>query len=545
MNFTRVLTLSAVLAALLPVSSMASSHFTGNPLQIPPTINGGTLTIRQQALSIWPGFTSNNLVTVNGGIPGPTLRLSRGQNFTATVANQLSEPFIMHWHGILSPGGQADGHPANAVGAGQSYSVSFPVWQQAGTYWYHAHTDMLTGKQAYMGAAGMFIVDDPAEAALGLPSGDHDLPLLLADKRPTATKQLTYAPTMMEVMSGYFGTEILANGTPAAYHVVDQGLYRLRLINASNARIFKIGLSSGAAFQLIANDAGLLDAPITLSQFWLPPGSRAEIVVNFATVPVGGNVALRSLTFPATGMVMPGAPAQGTQMDAVKFYVERAATGSGTVPAMLRHNMPPPESASQRTRNFVLDAAPMVMGQPMEHWINGKVFNAAAVEFTVNSGEVETWSVQNVSDEGHPFHVHGVHFRVLQRVGAAAVPAEDTGWKDTVLVNAGETVRLLVRFDLAEGEYVLHCHNLEHEDSGMMMSFAVRPTAQPVIQTQSSTVVISWPQAVSTYTLETSSTMAPASWLPVSGSPTLAAGLWQHSAPVTSGRAFFRLSSER
>jgi FtsP/CotA-like multicopper oxidase with cupredoxin domain len=158
------------------------------------------------------------------------------------------------------------------VPGGGSYLVDFRIDQRASTYWYHAHTDLLTGKQAYLGVAGIFIVEDPAEAALGLPSGDHDIPLIISDKRPNANKQLPYAPTMMDVASGWLGTEVLANGTPSAVLSVDTGLYRLRLVNASNARVFKIGLSDLSTFHLIANDMGCCPLTSASEQLYAPPG---------------------------------------------------------------------------------------------------------------------------------------------------------------------------------------------------------------------------------------------------------------------------------
>ncbi len=173
-------------------------------------------------LPIWPGY-STAVSAVNGGVPGPTIRVRRGQEFAARVQNNLNEPLVLHWHGVLAPEGM-DGHPRDQVAAGQAYQVRFPVRQRASTCWYHAHTDQLTAKQAYAGVAGFFIIEDPAEQDFGLPSGNHDVPLVLTDKRVSASRQLISAPTMTDSMAGYLGDVMLVNGTPDAWLLVDGGL---------------------------------------------------------------------------------------------------------------------------------------------------------------------------------------------------------------------------------------------------------------------------------------------------------------------------------
>jgi FtsP/CotA-like multicopper oxidase with cupredoxin domain len=165
--------------------------------------------------------------------------------------------------------------------------------------------------------AGFFIIEDPADPAFGLPSGNHDVPLVFTDKRVSASRQLVYAPSMMDVMSGYLGNVMLVNGTPDAWLSVDRGLYRLRLLNGSNARIYKVALNDGRPFQLIATDGGLLPAPVPVTSVMLAPGQRLEILVNFAAYAVGASVVLKSLTFAGSGGMM-GGPRQGTEMDLLR-----------------------------------------------------------------------------------------------------------------------------------------------------------------------------------------------------------------------------------
>lgn len=291
----------------------------GNPLRLPADWVGDSLTVARANLAIWPGY-STAVSAINGGVPGPTIRVRRREEFAARVHNHLGEPLVLHWHGVLAPE-RMDGHPRDQVAAGQSYEVRFPIRQHASTCWYHAHTDQLTAEQAYAGVAGFFIIEDPAEVALGLPAGSHDVPLVFTDKRVSASRQLVYAPSMMEVMSGYLGDVMLVNGTPEAWLSVDRGLYRLRLLNGSNARIYKVGLNDGRPFHLIGTDGGLLAAPVSVTSAMLAPGQRLEVLMDFSAYSTGTSVRLKSLSFPGGGGMMGGLP-QGTEMDLLRFYVD-------------------------------------------------------------------------------------------------------------------------------------------------------------------------------------------------------------------------------
>ena len=519
----------------LPRSLRAQSARPGNPLRLPPELSGDTLTVAPANLAIWPGY-STAVQAINGSVPGPTIRVRRGTEFAARVVNQLAEPLVLHWHGLLAPE-RMDGHPRDAVAPGQSYQVRFPVNQRAATCWYHAHTDQLTAEQAYRGVAGLFIVEDSDEAALGLPSGGHDLPLVLTDKRSNAQRQLTYAPTMMDVMTGYLGDIVLVNGTPEAWLSVDQGLYRFRLLNGSNARIFKVGFADGHPFHLIATDGGLLPAPVQVTRVMLAPGQRLEILVDFSSYAVGGSVLLQSLSFPASGMGgMMGGPRQGTEMDLLRCYVDRAASGAAAPPTTLVPFTPYDRARAQRTRVFTLAMSGMV------HTINGQLFNLQRVDFAVPFGDLELWEYRNTGTEPHPMHLHAAHCQVVERSGQAQLPPEDAGRKDTVLVDAGETVRVLVRFDAHPGVFVHHCHNLEHEDSGMMQNFEVLPPPPLAIQQTPGQVKISWPGSAQGFQLEATPWLgAGAAWQPVAATPVSAGGRWEITLTNAAGHHFYRL----
>jgi FtsP/CotA-like multicopper oxidase with cupredoxin domain len=427
-----------------------------------------------------------------------------------------------------------DGHPRDEVAAGQSYQVRFPVRQRASTCWYHAHTDQLTAQQAYAGVAGFLIIEDPSEAAFGLPSGNHDVPLVFTDKRVNAARQLIYAPSMMDVMSGYLGDVILVNGTPDGWLSVDRGLYRLRLLNGSNARIYKIALSDAQTFHLIGTDGGLLPSPRMVTSVMLAPGQRLEILVDFSPYAAGASVVLKSLTFAGGGGMM-GGPQQGTEMDLLRFYVDSTVTGNATVPAALQPLTPLTSAKAKRTRLFTLTMSGMV------HTINGQSFNLQRTDFTVPFGDVEIWEYRNAGTEPHPMHAHAALCQVLSRSGAVSLPPEDAGWKDTVLVNAGETVRVLTRFDTHPGLFVHHCHNLEHEDSGMMQNFEVLAPPALAVRRDGASVSLSWPGSDIGWTLESSTERNGTVWEAVSQPPEVFGGRWTVTVTELTGRRFYRL----
>jgi blue copper oxidase len=522
-----------VAGQFLPLSRLrAQSARPGHELRLPSDWSGDALTVAPANLAVWPGY-STAVFAINGVVPGPTIRVQRGEEFLARVQNHLGEPLVLHWHGVLAPE-RMDGHPRDQVAAGQNYEVRFPVRQRASTCWYHAHTDQRTAEQAYAGVAGFFIIEDPAEVGLGLPSGSHEVPLVFTDKRVSASRQWVYAPSMMDVMSGYLGDAMLVNGTPDAWLSVDRGLYRLRLLNGSNARIYKVALSDGRPFHLIGTDGGLLSDPVSVSSVMLAPGQRLEVLVDFSVYAVGMSVGLKSLAFPGSGGMM-GGPEQGTEMDLLRFYVDSADTGNAAVPATLPPFTPLDPAKARRTRVFTLAMSGMV------HTINGQFFNMERTDFSVPFGDVEIWEYRNAGTEPHPMHAHASLCQVLSRSSAASLAPEDTGWKDTVLVNPGETVRVLTRFDTHSGVFAHHCHNLEHEDSGMMQNFEVLPPPTLTVHRDGTSVTLSWPESEPDWRLESSAQANGTIWQPGAESPKLLSGRWTVTVSELAGQGFYRL----
>jgi len=452
---------------------------------------------------------------------GPVIRLTRGQRVRIRFVNRLAEPSIVHWHGLDVPE-LADGHPRLAVNSGGEYVYDFTVTNRAGTYWYHPHPHMRTGTQVYMGLAGLLIVSDPEEDALGLPRGDGELVLVLQDRRFNGANQLVYPSTpvapggstggarggmsggmgmgrgrgmggmgtgmpmglAMELMNGWLGSRMLVNGLLQPTMDVDARTYRLRLLNGSNARMYKLAWSNGTAMTVIGNDGGLLTRPRTQPVLTLAPGQRADVMLDLSTQPAGATVQLTSQAFDEAnvGRVgMMGETSSVPQGAPLTLMTLRVSSTAGP-------RVPVPETLSAET--FTPAPTAPVRRVPltfmMMNWfIDGRTFEmgeVAAAE-TVARGSTHVWEFVNESNPmgmamAHPIHMHGRQFRVLSRSGGTANELReglhDQGWTDTVLVLPGETVRVQVTFSDLPGLYLYHCHILEHEDMGMMRNFRIR-----------------------------------------------------------------------
>ncbi|HET9487648.1 MAG TPA: multicopper oxidase family protein [Chryseosolibacter sp.] len=405
------------------------------------------------------------------GLLGPIIEANKGDTVNIALQNNLSEETNIHWHGLILPE-EMDGHPGDVAMPGQSIQYTLPLYQRGGTYWYHPHPHGKTARQVFMGLAGMFIVRDEDESALDLPSGEFEVPLIIQDKRFEGNN-LDYSPTDEEIMGGYLGEQILVNGLHAPFLAIAAGWYRLRILNGSTARVYNLGLSNGTQFHIIGADGGLLASPETVSQVLLGPGERLDILVDFSALTPGKEVYLESRAFSEFNP-------QGRQsFKLLKFQVDRISDIAFTLPQTLSTILPMHTGHALRTRSFDISAMPGGGGHGTAggHVINGKSFEMDRVDETVIAGSTEIWEFDNMmGDEIHPMHVHGVQFQVVHRMGGRnqVIPSEK-GWKDTVLVMPGEKVQVIMTFPQYTGVFVLHCHNLEHEDDGMMLNYRITP----------------------------------------------------------------------
>ncbi|MCC7184865.1 MAG: multicopper oxidase domain-containing protein, partial [Acidobacteria bacterium] len=234
---------------------------------------------------------ASSLTAIPGSYLGPTLRLPRGARVRITFRNQLPDPSIVHWHGLDVPEA-ADGHPRFAVPGGGTYRYEFTVTNRAGTYWYHPHPHMQTGPQVYSGLAGMLIVTDEVERALSLPSGPQELVAVLQDRRFDASNQLVYSTSMMDLETGMLGDRMLVNGALTPTWDVTTRAYRLRVLNGSNARIYKLAWHDGTPLTVLGCDGGLMETPRTRTHLTLAPGQRADLWVNLTERAVGSTLRL-------------------------------------------------------------------------------------------------------------------------------------------------------------------------------------------------------------------------------------------------------------
>jgi blue copper oxidase len=416
-----------------------------NPLHLPPFAPANsTLTAAPGRVSLG-GNQASNALLYNGVLPGPTFVVSRGDAIATTLVNRLAEPTTIHWHGLVVPTA-ADGQPQEAVAAGGSYLYSFPVNQRAGLNFYHPHPHMNTGSQVYYGLAGAFVVRDSEEAGLGLPGGGYEVPLVVRDASFDTAGNLTYGGKA----SGFLGKVPLVNGTLLPYLAVDRGVYRLRIVNAATARIFRLTLGNGAPFTLIGNDGGLLVSPVSLTAIDIAPGERVDLLVDFGNLGANQTVMLRCAL---------------AGWDLLEFRGSGATGLAFTTPSRLSTISPLGTPVNER--RFSFDGMTR---------INGKVFDPSRVDFQVEADQVELWTFTTNGNAPHPVHVHGASFQVVARSGGRnGVFPWETGWKDTVLLNDGETVSVRIRFEAWQRgqRYLIHCHKLEHEDAGMMAAFTV------------------------------------------------------------------------
>jgi len=499
---------SAEQATTIPTATTGPSPVSSAELEI-------ALQAMQGEVSILPGKATRvwtyqgqvtkgdpaSLQTLPGSYLGPILRVRKGQRVRIAFTNNLPEQSIVHWHGLHVPD-DMDGHPRHAIGPGQTYVYEFQILNRAGTYWFHPHPHKITGPQVYKGLAGLFLVSDDEEKAAGLPSGEYDIPLIIQDRTFDADNQLLYLPGgMMDQMMGFLGDRILVNGQPDFVLPVATRPYRLRLLNGSNSRIYKLGWEDGTPLTVIATDGGLLEKPVQRSYVVLAPAERVELWVDFSGRPLGSELRLQSLAFAGAeagdmGMMMGRSPAlaDGSEFTVMRVRVERQSEEKQALPARLstipRYQL---EDAVNREK----PRAFTITMQQMLWTINGRTFEMESVadDEEVRLNSLEVWEFINqpgsmgmgmmsdmAEEMAHPIHVHGLQFQVLERqvrpemaAGWETVRAGyvDEGWKDTVLVMPGERVRLLLKFEDFTGLYLFHCHNLEHEDQGMMRNYLV------------------------------------------------------------------------
>lgn len=476
---------SLMMMPFVPAVGQSLSSFT-KPLALPPLLEGekkGGVRIYDMTLQngTTEFFEGRQTATkgINGSYLGPAMRLRSGETVRVNVANNLGHPSTLHWHGLNIPA-IADGGPHQIIASSSVWSPEFVVQEVASTMWYHSHMMGETASQVWAGLAGVILIDDDISDALDVPSqyGIDDVPIILQDRRFARDGAMPYSVSMHDEMAGMTGDVPLVNGMVQPFFEVTTQKLRLRLLNGSNAGIYHLEFTDGRVFEQIATDGGFLTAPVAITSLRLAPGERAEIVLEFTA---GETALLRSVSPNGRGMGM-GGMMTGAQSPSFDFITFRAANSLSPSPELPSQLVDLPDvSAAQvtNTRKFLLEMPSMgpmrMLGLGGGYTINDKTMDMGRVDEVVKKGETEVWEISNSGPMAHPFHIHNTQFRILDRNGNRPA-ANEVGRKDTVVIDPGETVRLLVRFDHyadAERPYMYHCHILEHEDAGMMGQFTV------------------------------------------------------------------------
>ncbi len=437
-----------ILPVLTPTSADATTDYYDLTMQVgQKEIFPGTLT------TIW-GF--------NGLYPGPTIMARRGRTTVVRQINNLQESMSVHLHGGHTPS-ESDGLPYDLIGPGARKTYTYPNNQASATLWYHDHAIDVTGRHNYMGLTGFYLISDPADASLGLPSGKSDVALALQDRLFNSDASLNYPLNDTTIVSGVIGDTLLVNGAIQPFYEVGRRKYRFRILNASNARIYQLALSTGDSLVQIASDGGLLSAPVSRSSITISPGERIEVVIDFANYALGTSIILKNQD--TTSPVI---------ADLMRFDVARDETDNSTVPAHLQPMIKPAllASAAPVTRTFTLE--PGTANGRTVWTVNGQLYDPARIDVAPQLNVAEIWTFQNNSGQRHPMHIHDIQWRILDINGVAPSPGDD-GPKDTFLVPGHGTVRVMGTFTDFLGDYVSHCHNLEHEDHAMMFNFQVQP----------------------------------------------------------------------
>ena len=430
------------------------------PLLAPDKVDGDdiyyTVTAQAGETQLLPGAKTKTW-GYNGTLLSPTIRFENGKHYHVTLRNELPELTTFHWHGLNVSGPYVDGGCHAPVYPGEEKVIEFTLNQPAAMCWLHAHPCPSTAEQVWHGLAGIVYVTDKHEQTLAVPHeyGVDDIPLVLQDRRFHENNQWDYRADYDP--DGVAGPTAMLNGTVRPYFDVTTSKLRLRMLDGANRREWRLHLSGDRPFTQIASDGSYLPEPVQLTKVMMTCAERVQIVIDFADCKPGDTVTLYTDDFPL-----------------MTFRIHELAKQNPAVPAHLLDIQAPAVDPQTPVRRIVMSGMDETVA------IDGKKFQMDRIDAEQPIGQAQYWDVVNANDKPgmvHPFHCHGTQFLVVSRNGKAPYPNEH-GYKDTVGVNPGETVRLLVRFDLP-GVYMYHCHIIEHEDGGMMAQIETYDPSKP------------------------------------------------------------------
>nr|6IQZ_A Chain A, Bilirubin oxidase [Albifimbria verrucaria] len=458
------------------------------PLPIPPVkqprltvtnpVNGQEIwyyevEIKPFTHQVYPDLGSADLVGYDGMSPGPTFQVPRGVETVVRFINNAEAPNSVHLHGSFSRAA-FDGWAEDITEPGSFKDYYYPNRQSARTLWYHDHAMHITAENAYRGQAGLYMLTDPAEDALNLPSGygEFDIPMILTSKQYTANGNLV---TTNGELNSFWGDVIHVNGQPWPFKNVEPRKYRFRFLDAAVSRSFGLyfadtdAIDTRLPFKVIASDSGLLEHPADTSLLYISMAERYEVVFDFSDY-AGKTIELRNLGGSIGGI---GTDTDYDNTDKVMRFVvadDTTQPDTSVVPANLR-DVPFPSPTTNTPRQFRF-------GRTGPTWtINGVAFADVQNRLLANVpvGTVERWELINAGNGWtHPIHIHLVDFKVISRTSgnnARTVMPYESGLKDVVWLGRRETVVVEAHYAPFPGVYMFHCHNLIHEDHDMMAAF--------------------------------------------------------------------------
>jgi FtsP/CotA-like multicopper oxidase with cupredoxin domain len=461
-----------------------------NPLTVPPvlapvrsdaTTDYYQITMKSADVPIVPGLPPTTIFGYNGITPGPTIFVQRGGTAGGraaprdVVVRQINalpaqHPTLrytpatsVHLHGNASQP-QFDGWAEDLSKPGFYKDYLYPNDQDERTLWYHDHALGHTAENTYMGLAGLYLTDEGLN--LPLPTGDYAIPLVIQDKIFDTNGQLLFLDNGQKAL---MGDVILVNGTPTPFLKVERRKYLFRFLNASTSRAYQLALSTGDPFTFVSGDGGLNPRPQQAATFRIGEAERYGVVIDFAKYKIGQQVILQNLPlpnnddFPSVRQIL--------RFDVV--FEAKDPNDHNTVPDVLNPATSPfdpmklTEAQAVTTRNWRFQRN---QGQ----WaINQLLWDPARSDAHPGQDNVEIWSFNNKAGGWfHPIHVHLVDFKILDRNGQPPEPYE-VGPKDVAFVGENDTVRVIAKFGPRTGKYMMHCHNVVHEDHDMMTNWEV------------------------------------------------------------------------
>jgi bilirubin oxidase len=471
---------------------------TGKTLAIPALemgqmVNGRrvyNLTARAATTQFRPGIDTTTWGYNSNTYLGPTLVMTKTETVQMQVTNSLTEVTTVHWHGLHLPG-KTDGGPHQEIEVGATWRPSFGVINEAATAWYHPHphghhgSTAETATQVYRGLAGLILVRDANSAALNLPKtyGVDDFPVVVQDRKFKADGGFDESKDAVGIRNG---DSFLVNGTFAGTLEAPAQIVRLRVLNGANHRFLNFGFSDNRSFYQIASDNGFLEAPVQRNRFHMGPGERIEIAVDLSDAQ-GKTIHFVAYDAELGDTLVPEYIADDfDRSNFILFSIDVTAPTAGaatSIPNTLNDITRYDPNNVIRTRTLRLTLPPAINNTP---------FDMDVINITTTLDAQEVWSIINQSNDPHPIHIHDSPFQIIRHLDPLgqeiSIPAYELGWKDTVIVRAGERVDVIKDFSgFADptGPFMYHCHILEHEGEGMMGQFVIvegRPVYLPFIK---------------------------------------------------------------